>query len=378
MKEYATKNQENAKRKFKEDFSITKNSFAEDRMRLVSSSAFRRMEYKTQVFVNHAGDHYRNRLTHSIEVASIAKIMAANLEVNENLAEVIALAHDIGHTPFGHVGEDALNEKMKNFGGFSHNTNSFKILTQLEKRYAGFNGLNLTWESLEGVAKHNGPITVKTPQNSYIFQYDAEFNLDLSNFSSLEAQIAAIADDIAYSAHDIEDGIRAGFFKLDDLKFIPMVENLIEEIDNQHHDLEKARRVYEFKRHLLRKLIENVTLNTEEKICHHAIENADSVRNAKICLVEFSEEIFAEIKKIKAFLLEKMYYNDAIKNSRKISAEIVSALFDFFVNDIREMPEQWQNECKNASKEEIPTIVADYVAGMTDRYAIQEFERISS
>jgi len=346
--------------------------FGRDRTRIINSSALRRLQYKTQVFVNHSGDHYRTRLTHTLEVAQIARWIAGALEVNKDLAEIISLAHDLGHPPFGHAGEDELHEKMKDFGGFFHNSHTLKIITKIETRFIEFEGLNLSWEVLEGVAKHNGPVFAPS---DYILQYNAQHNLDLQNFSSIEAQISAIADDIAYNNHDIEDALRAGLFEIDDLLQLPLVGKIYQEILQKYPNLKTEVIVGEAKKIITLAMVVDVIENTQKLIKDHAIKSENDVRHFGKTLVGFSYEMEAAHLAIKKFLMAKMYRHEMVQEMTRDAKKIVSALFDFYFHDIKNLPENhFEIAKKIADKKELAILVADYIAGMTDRFAIKEFE----
>lgn len=346
--------------------------FGRDRTRIINSSALRRLQYKTQVFVNHSGDHFRTRLTHTLEVAQIARWIAGALEVNKDLAEIISLAHDLGHPPFGHAGEDALHEKMKNFGGFFHNSHTLKILTKIETRFIEFEGLNLSWEVLEGVAKHNGPVF--TP-SSYLLEYNAKHDLDLKNFSSIEAQISAISDDIAYNNHDIEDGLRAGLFVIEDLLELPVVGKIYQEILQKYPNLKTEIIVGEAKKLITLAMVVDVIENTQKTLKKNNIKSENDVRHFGKTLVGFSHEMEVAHFAVKKFLMTKMYRHEMVQEMTDDARKIVSALFDFYFHDIENLPENhFENAKKISDKKELAILVADYIAGMTDRFAIKEFE----
>lgn len=364
-------NPENTKgRLYPEESTLFRNNFQMDKDRIVHSNAFRRLEYKTQVFVNHEGDHYRNRLTHSLEVAGIARLIAGALKVSEDLAECIALAHDMGHTPFGHAGEEALNECMKDYGGFSHNGHSIKLLTKLEYRYASFDGLNLCWEVIEGIAKHNGPIIENIPLE--IEEYNKVHDLDLSRFSSIEAQIASLADDIAYHSHDIEDGIRAELLTLEDLQTVELLKKFIDEIKTAHPGVAISRLVYEVTRKLMHYLITDLINTTKANIDRSKALTEEDVRNLNYPLVAFSNEVYNENKRIKELLYDKVYLNHKVILMKLKAKKVVKDLFSLCMDTPECMPLEWQNKIK--TQVDKARIVSDYIAGMTDRYAIREFE----
>ncbi|MCF8462842.1 MAG: deoxyguanosinetriphosphate triphosphohydrolase [Rickettsiaceae bacterium] len=355
---------------------LYRNSFQRDKDRILHSNAFRRLQYKTQVFINHEGDHYRNRLTHSLEVASIARSVAKYLELSEDLAEAISLAHDIGHTAFGHAGERALNKEMEAYGGFSHNLNSFKILVQLEQRYMHFDGLNLTWETIDGLLKHNGPI--KKPVDAFIQNYAESFNIPLDDFSSLEAQIAAIADDIAYLSHDLEDGLRSGLLTFDELEAIDEMAHYLVELRKENMQNTTTKLAYELSRKITsfftRDLIDTILINAKEM----NFKSSYDVRNASCAIALLSNSAFKFLKDLKHLLFVKIYYNKKLKYTFDKAEYVIKSLFRHYM-DNKNLPSQLINASyKNQKKFDRVQIIADYIAGMTDRYAIAEFERIYS
>lgn len=341
--------------------------FQRDRDRIIHSTAFRRLEYKTQVFVNHEGDHYRTRLTHSIEVAQIARTLANSLGLDLYLAESVALAHDLGHTPFGHAGEDALRLV---YPEFDHNAQSIKILTSLERKYAEFDGLNLTWETLEGIAKHNGPV-LNPPKE--IARYNKVHDLDLTRYSSLEAQVASLADDIAYVNHDIDDGLRAQLFRVEDLMHLPLVGKILKFVMDKYPGIETSRLIHETHRRILSDMIEDLYLETERRIKSLGIKTSEDVRNQKEMVAKFSEQMEADIKTIKAWLMKNMYRHYKVNRMTNKASRIVTDLFGFFMKSPDCLPNEWQLTAKKLPLEEV---VADYIAGMTDRFAIQEYNKL--
>ena len=348
-----------------------RNEFQRDKDRIIHSNTFRRLQYKTQVFVNHEGDHYRNRLTHSIEVASVARSLAGALNLSEDLAECVALAHDLGHTPFGHAGEDALDECMKNYGGFDHNAHSIKLLTSLEQRYAAYHGLNLTWEVLEGIAKHNGPLTGKLPEA--IVNYNNIHDLKLKEFSSAEAQVAALSDDVAYHGHDLEDGIRAKLFNIEDLEELEFISGYIAKIRTQFPGLPYGQMIYEVIRHLTHSLINDLLEVTRSNIKNYGIETSDDVRNLGKPLVEFSSQGMSYMMRIKDFLMRKVYKHNRVTTVAFKCKHVVKQLFELYMGNPELLPFEWQNSIQ-VGKETKARIISDYIAGMTDRYAIKEFQ----
>ena len=370
-------------RLYKENYDDAKyrSIFGRDRDRIINSSAFRRLQYKTQVFVNNQGDHYRTRLTHSLEVAQTARWIAGGLKVNKDLAEIVSLVHDLGHPPFGHAGEDALNEQMQAFAanvGFSHNLHTLKIITKIETRFIEFEGLNLSWEVLEGVIKHNGPIS-KTSLNQYLFKYLKEYNakhdLDLFRFPSLEAQISGIADDITYNNHDIEDGLRAGLFEVEELLNLPLVGKVYQEILQEYPKIRRETLAGEAKKRLTLAMVVDVIHNTQKNIAAHKIKSEEDVRNCKKSLVNFSAEMEIAHQKLKKFLMKNMYRHTQVNRMTARARKIVGALFSFYSQNPDCLPNEYRllSE-KTSSKAELAILVSDYIAGMTDRFAIKEFE----
>ena len=373
--------------------SPTRSEFQRDRDRIVHSTAFRRLAHKTQVFVPLGSDHFRTRLTHTIEVAQIARALARGLRVDDDLAEALALAHDLGHTPFGHVGEDALDALMRNYGGFDHNAQALRLVTRLERRYARFDGLNLTWETLEGLVKHNGPLLTAAglPTSRYsargapkpILDFDAECAatigaLELATHAGVEAQIAALADDIAYDSHDIDDGLRAGLFELADLRAAsPFVEGLLSDIEQAYGALERARVIHELGRRVITRFVEDALTESARRIAEAGVASADDVRHAGRTLVAFSPTLVEADRSIKTFLFSAMYRHPEVMRVRLKATEIVERLFPLFLADPAAMPLEWTGLFKGAREEAgRARIVADYIAGMTDRYALNEYRRL--
>jgi len=363
--------------------SPTRTSFQRDRDRIVHSTAFRRLAHKTQVFVYHEGDHFRTRLTHTIEVAQIARALARALGLDDDLAEAVALGHDLGHTPFGHTGEEALDACMQFFGGFEHNGHGLRLVTELERRYAEFDGLNLCQETLEGLVKHNGPLTdlEGRPLERYrergvpaaILDYDRRHPLELHTFASLEAQAAAIADDIAYNAHDIDDGLRAGLFGLEDIRAAPFVGVLLGEIDRAHPNLELPRAIHELSRRVITRFIEDVIGESRRRIAESGVASARDVRRAGRALIGFSPEMEAADREIKRFLFTHMYRHPEVKRVREKADAIVRALFAAYFEAPEAMPREWT---ARAGDGEGARAAADYIAGMTDRFALGEYRRL--
>ncbi len=372
---------------YREPPSPTRSEFQRDRDRIIHSSAFRRLKHKTQVFVYHEGDHYRTRLTHTIEVSQIARALARTLGLDEDLAEALALSHDLGHTPFGHTGEDALDACMKAYGGFDHNAQTLRIVTRLEARYAEYDGLNLSWETLEGLVKHNGPLLDREgrPTKRYesagvpvpLLEYNAQQDLGLDTYAGGEAQAAAIADDIAYNAHDIDDGLRAGLFAIEDLAEVPFLSELLSEIDSRYPGLEATRRIHELTRRVITRFVEDVTREGERRLSDLAPANADEIRAADRTTICFSDPLAEADRAIKNFLYPRMYRHPRVMEVRQQADEVVRDLFARFMVEPQAMPEEWQ---ANVPRDEprLARRVADYIAGMTDGYALQEHRRLFS
>jgi dGTPase len=383
---YACNHWESRGRLHREPASPTRSEFQRDRDRVVHSSAFRRLKHKTQVFVFHEGDHYRTRLTHSIEVSQIARALARSLGLDEDLAEALALSHDLGHTPFGHTGEDALADCMAPFGGFDHNAQALRLVTRLERRYAAFDGLNLTWETLEGLVKHNGPLLqadggpapryAKTGVPLAILDYAAQQDLELSTFAGGEAQAAALSDDIAYNAHDIDDGLRAGLFAIDDLAEIAFLRDLLAEIDRRYPGLEPSRRIHELVRRVITRFVEDAVRESERLVAELAPDSAAAIRRAGRPAVAFSGAIAAADRAIKAFLHPRMYRHPRVLRVREQADAILRDLFRRFTADPDAMPQEWRAGLEGAGEARVARRVADYIAGMTDNYAVDEHRRL--
>jgi dGTPase len=371
-------------RLYPEPASPTRSEFQRDRDRIVHSSAFRRLKHKTQVFVFHEGDHYRTRLTHSIEVSQIARSLARSLGLDEDLAEALALSHDLGHTPFGHTGEDALADCMAPYGGFDHNAQALRLVTRLERRYAAFDGLNLTWEALEGLVKHNGPVldAAGGPAPRYaagvpraILEYAAQQDLELSTFAGGEAQAAALSDDIAYNGHDIDDGLRAGLFMVEDLASIPLLRDILAEVDRRYPGLEASRRIHEVVRRVITRFVEDAVRESGRLIAALAPESAVAIRLAGQPVVAFSAAIADADRAIKAFLHPRMYRHPRVLRVREQADAIVRDLFQRFIADPGAMPEEWRAGIAG-EEARLARRVADYIAGMTDNYALAEHRRL--
>ncbi|WP_120496479.1 deoxyguanosinetriphosphate triphosphohydrolase [Kiloniella sp. EL199] len=378
---YASFPESSRGRLLKELESKTRTCFQRDRDRIIHSVAFRRLQYKTQVFVYHEGDHFRTRLTHSLEVAQIARSLSRTLGINEDLAEGVALAHDLGHTPFGHAGEDAMHDVMEPFGGFDHNEQTFRIVTQLERRYADFNGLNLTWETLEGLAKHNGPVDGPNSREEYVPESMLKYcknarDLELSSFASLEAQVAAIADDIAYNNHDIDDGIRAGLFTVDDLLPIPVVGDIFREVLKKYPNLETESLVHEAVRRLVDFMISDVLRETQTRLQEANPKTVFDIRCQNRAMVAFSDQFRVAEKQLRAFLFEHMYRHEKVKEMRKRVKQVVRNLFSHYSEHPEELPDYWRLEAGTKLTKRSARLIADYIAGMTDRYAFEQHRQI--
>jgi dGTPase len=360
--------------------------FARDRDRIIHCQAFRRLKHKTQVFVYHEGDHYRTRLTHTIEVAQVARSIARALGLDEDLAEALALAHDLGHTPFGHAGERELDLLMRPFGGFDHNAQSLRILTRLERRYAAFDGLNLTWETLEGLVKHNGPLVNREgdPVGRYrehglpeaIVDYAAGHDLELHSFASAEAQVAALSDDIAYNAHDIDDGLRAGLFGLIDLGDVPLAGEALGEVVRLYPDLEHDRAVHETVRRVMSAMVMDVVGETQTCADRLKPRSAAAVRGLDQPLVRFSQQTQENNRMLQSFLNERMYRHEKVVEIMDRARRVVRALFDAYMNDPKLLPQNWQEEAHPADTPRYARQVCDFIAGMTDRYALEQHKRL--
>ncbi|MBZ0164276.1 MAG: deoxyguanosinetriphosphate triphosphohydrolase [Notoacmeibacter sp.] len=368
---------------YAETESRTRTPFQRDRDRIIHSTAFRRLKHKTQVFVAHEGDHFRTRLTHTIEVAQIARAIARALKVDEDLAEAVALVHDFGHTPFGHTGEDALNSKMAEFGGFDHNAQSLRVVTRLECRYAEFDGLNLTWETLEGLVKHNGPLLkadgspAGKPVPQTILDFDQMFPIGLATHAGAEAQAAAIADDIAYNTHDIDDGVRAGLFDLEDLESeVPFVAEILGDVRARYPGLEAVRMSYEFQRRQITAMVEDVIATAQEALARINPQSVDELRACGETVVGFSAAMRETDRALKTFLFARMYRHPSVVEVRKQVDRIVRELFDAYMADPRAMPQGWREGLDHASQKARARHVADFLAGMTDNYALAEYERL--
>ena len=382
---YACQPDQSRGRLHAERMSTFRSPFQRDRDRIIHSSAFRRLKHKTQVFVEHEGDYYRTRLTHSIEVAQVARTLAGVLGLNTDLAEAVALAHDLGHTPFGHTGEDALAALMAPYGGFDHNAQALRIVTRLERHYADFDGLNLTWETLEGIAKHNGPVTgpnadlkhARDPLPYALAEANAEWDLELSTFASAEAQVAAIADDVAYSHHDLHDGLRSGLFTEDDLMELPVTGPAFEAVDRMYPGLDRMRRRHEALRRVFGVMVEDVIAVAKNRLEAAQPKSVDEIRAMEGTVIRFSKPLYQELKAIRAFLFTRMYRAPSVMVERARVSAVIADLFPLFMARPELLPTEWQADVAAAPDETaLARMVADYVAGMTDRFALQEHARL--
>jgi dGTPase len=363
-----------------------RSAFARDRDRVIHSSAFRRLKHKTQVFVFHEGDHFRTRLTHSIEVAQVARSIARALRLDEDLTEALALAHDLGHTPFGHAGERELDKLMKPFGGFDHNAQSLRIVTKLEHRYAAFNGLNLTWETLEGLVKHNGPLIDKeghalghykeTGLPAAIIEYAEIHDLQLASFASAEAQVAAVADDIAYNAHDIDDGLRAKLFNVIDLGDIPLVGTALGAVLKAYPNIETTRLIHETVRRVISGMVGDVLSQSQKNILKSGTKSSAGVRLLDKQLIDFSSQMHENNKVLKGFLSQRMYRHPRVLEIMDRAQRVIRDLFEAYMNDADLLPEDWREDHPSTDQYNYARQVCDFIAGMTDRYALDQHKRL--
>ena len=381
LKPYSTNYNVSKGRLYKETESSSRTPYMRDRDRLIHSAAFRRLEHKTQVFVHHEGDNFRSRLTHTIEVAQIARTISRHLGLDQDLAETIALAHDLGHTPFGHAGEEALNSSMSTYGGFDHNAQTLRIVTQLERKYAQFDGLNLTWESLEGIVKHNGPLKKNIPTaikeyQKFVRKMNIQHDLILKSFPGPEAQVAGIADDIAYCNHDIDDGIRAGLFTIDEISQISHINEIINSIKNNWSKIENRRLIHETIRKLISNMIDDVIKESELILKKADFQTVNEIRSLDYPVIKFSKEMHRNNEILRNFLFKKMYKHTIVNRMTTKAKDIVKDLFKAFNSDFSILPLEWRNRVDSVNKSHRQRIISDYIAGMTDRYAIMEHKRI--
>ncbi|WND02632.1 deoxyguanosinetriphosphate triphosphohydrolase [Temperatibacter marinus] len=362
----------------------SRSCYQRDRDRIIHSSAFRRLKHKTQVFVYHEGDHFRTRLTHSLEVAQISRSICRSLHLNEDLGEALALAHDLGHPPFGHAGEAVINDCMKNYGGFDHNAQAIRLVTRLEQRYAAFEGLNLTWETLEGMAKHNGPL-IDGPMKGTkeisdlpfgVSDYVQEHDLLLHTYPAAEAQIAALADDIAYSSHDLDDGLRADLFDVDELKSIPIVAQLIDEVRWTYKEASKTVFIHELVRRLINRLVNDLMIETRRRLGELNPQRPDDIRFAGKPIVAFSPEMQKAVVSLKKFLKNRMYNHYLVNRMASKAKRVVSDLFELYISEPECLPTEWSDRATRPNTAETARVVADFIAGMTDRYAFREHAKL--
>ncbi|OLL48664.1 deoxyguanosinetriphosphate triphosphohydrolase [Bartonella henselae] len=377
---YSANPQTSRGRLFHETMNTLRSPFQRDRDRIIHSNAFRRLKHKTQVFIADESDHYRTRLTHSIEVSQIARTLARALYLDEDLAESIALVHDFGHTPFGHAGEDALNEAMAPYGGFDHNAQALRIVTKLEQRYANFDGLNLTWETLEGLVKHNGPLLGPYAKNKDIpidiLQYNAKQDLQLNCFAGLEAQCAAIADDIAYNAHDVDDGLRSQFLTLEQFEQVSLTAALLNDIKKEHPQLDQTRQGYTLVRRQIKTMVEDVIKQSQENLARVKPKSISDVHQAEQTIVTFSPTMAVYERELKDFLFKNLYYHDQVLNRRNAAKRIVQKLFKCYYENPDVMPENWHNKTAHLTNQELARLIADFLSGMTDHYALREYQHL--
>lgn len=358
-----------------EEESAFRSCFQRDRDRIIHSSAFRRLKHKTQVFVEHEGDYFRTRLTHSIEVAQVARTIAGALGLNVGLTEAVALAHDLGHTPFGHTGEEALDALMAPHGGFDHNAQALRIVTSLERHYAAFDGLNLSWETLEGIAKHNGPVTGDLPWA--LAEYAARHDLELATHAGAEAQVAALADDIAYNNHDLHDGLRAGLFDEADIRALPIVGDAYGEVDRLWPGLDPYRRRHEALRRVFGVMVADVIETSRAILADAAPRSAVAVRHLGRPVIRFSPACWADLNRIRDFLFARMYRAPEVMRMRAQVTRVVNELFPFYMDEPRHLPARWQGALAGTQGETaLARLVSDYISGMTDRFALQEHARL--
>jgi dGTPase len=379
---YACRPDRSKGRVYEENESATRTPFQRDRDRIIHASAFRRLKYKTQVFVYHEGDHYRTRLSHTLEVSQIARSIARALMVDEDLTEAVALAHDLGHTPFAHIGEDFLKECMKPYDGFEHNDQSLRVLTKLERKYPGWPGLNMSWETLEGVVKHNGPIVIKEGEKMPTTLKDIQTMTDLrlDTYASLEAQVAAIADDIAYNNHDVEDGLRAGMFRLEDLEKLELMKPIIAQVKVDWPEIDEHYIIQETIREMIGTMVEDVLAETKERLAVLDPKDVEDIRKAECQTVAFSSDMYTKVEELRAFLYKRMYKHYTVNRIMIKVERIIPDLFNTFMKHYKLLPDHWQIRVEEAGglidNVAQARIVCDYIAGMTDRYAIREHEKL--
>lgn len=374
LKAYACRPEVSRGRRFPEEESALRTVFQRDRDRILHCTAFRRLEYKTQVFVNHEGDHFRTRLTHSLEVAQIARTAARCLGLNEDVAETVALAHDLGHSPFGHAGERALNAVLADFGGFDHNAQTLRVVTLLESRYASFDGLNLTWETLEGVVKHNGPLTDDIP--AYVTDYSRDHDLELSTQPGAEAQIAALADDIAYTNHDLDDGLRAGLFTFADLLDLPLIGPIVRDVSERYPEVEQTRLIHESVRRLINLMVSDLLAEAERRLAAASPGSVEALRALDHPVVAFSPDVAEPLQTLRRFLRRNMYNHYKVMRMARKADRVVKDLFEVLFTYPDCLPPLWQAAAAEGGEAGRAQAISDYVAGMTDRFALEEHDRL--
>ncbi|MCI4664062.1 MAG: deoxyguanosinetriphosphate triphosphohydrolase [Neomegalonema sp.] len=381
MADWASEAGRSRGRRHAEDESLHRSPFQRDRDRIIHCAAFRRLKHKTQVFVEHEGDYFRTRLTHSVEVAQIARTIARALRLDEDLAEAVSLAHDLGHPPFGHAGENALDQAMKPYGGFDHNAQALRIVTCLEKRYAEFDGLNLSWETLEGLVKHNGPLggpratlpSAPADIADYVMQHD----LELESFAGAEAQVAALADDIAYNNHDLDDGLRAGLFTFEEIAELAIVAPWAAEVTSRYPKIDGERRAFETLRRVFGSMVEDVIAESERRIAALAPSCAADIRAADLPMVAFSQEMLEKIRPLRKFLFGRMYRHSRVNRMMWKARRVVREIFELYLAEPMLLSDEWRRPAEAAPTEaERAKVIADYVSGMTDRFAIEEHRRL--
>jgi dGTPase len=365
-------------RLYPEADSPTRTPFARDRDRIIHSTAFRRLKEKTQVFVAHEGDYYRTRLTHSLEVAQIARSIAKALGLDDDLAETVALAHDLGHPPFGHAGEDVLADCMKPYGGFDHNVQTFRVVTELEHRYPGFLGLNLSWETLEGVIKHNGPVRKRLAEPAWrpVANYDERQDLRLSTFASAEAQVAALADDIAYNNHDVDDGLQAEVFRIAELEAVPLIGPALAGVRADYPAIDDRMLRLEGVRRMIGVMVNDVILEARRVAAEENLSSPEDVRSLGRQMIRFSPSVFEDLSRLRAFLHERMYRHYRVNRSRSVSRRIIAEMFQLFMTEPDVLPGEWSHNAGALADGERARLVCDYIAGMTDRFAIEEHRKL--
>jgi dGTPase len=375
---YAADPDRSAGRRRPEPPSRTRTPFARDRDRIIHTSAFRRLKEKTQVFVAHEGDHFRTRLTHSLEVAQIARSIAHALGLDDDLAETIALAHDLGHPPFGHAGEEELDAAMAPFGGFDHNVQTFRVVTELERRYPDFDGLNLTWETLEGIVKHNGPVLDRLARPSWrpIVAFNADYDLRLGTYASAEAQVAALADDIAYNNHDVDDGVQAGLLRLEELALVPLIGPILRALKAERPGLDERLLRLEAVRRMIGGMVDDVLDQTARNVHDLGVRSAEDVRLLGRPLVAFSGEMSEDLARLRQFLHSRMYRHYRVNRTRSQARRILADMFRLFMAEPDVLPTEWGDRARDGDAAWRARVVCDYIAGMTDRFAIEEHKKL--